>query len=531
MTEQEIQDFVNNEKETLREKCKNALFYLANKVLHYNEVCPLFHGNLCKDIESINYYFNPKYGKSSPKQRLWLWARGHFKTSIITVAHTIQLILINPEIRILIAHNKLENAKGVLRMIKNHFTSNDDFRWLFPEYCPKPNKEGTIEFGTTEHFTVPNRTGSFQEPTVDTAGVDTTKTGRHYDYMKKDDIVWEKSVTNEEQLDATRRWDALTIPLFNNPEDGYQDYIGTRYHFADIYNNLLKTDIHKSVIPAWDNNGDIAFKSRYTKEGLEKILKSGQMSPYEFYTQYLLNPIDPEHQDFKEEWLVYRDFPSQDYWNYYICVDPAGEKKEKSDYTVMLVVGIDPKGKRHIIDGIRDKLYLDERLKKLKSLIEKWKPVRVSYERVGMQGDYQEIIRRQKEGLFPYVPIEEVKLSPKETKNDRIRGLQGLFFNKMITIPKELKFLSNYHNKTQDLIEQFKYEYFQFPMCEHDDILDTLSQITRISVIKSEPLRVEKPKPKGKTWNEVFTEWQNAKRLAANDPYHILTAEDVYGRI
>ena len=413
-----------------RGHCKTDLYWFAKEVLGYKEVCEEFHKPECEEIQKINAAVIAKRdGKPLPlvdRVRLWLWARGHFKTTIISIAHTIQLICIWPEIRILIAHNKLENAKGVLGQVKWHFTNNPKFRILFPELCPTANRDGKIEFGTTENFTVPNRNIAASEPTVDTAGVDTTKTGRHYDYIKKDDIVYEKSVTNEEQLEATRMWDARSTFLFDNAETGFQDYVGTRYHWADIYESLLKSSIKSSVIPAWNDKGEVAFKSRYTRKGLEDILNSPTMSPYDFYTQFLLQPTDPDHMEFKDEWLVYREEDILDNWYFYVCVDPAGEKKKRSDYTVMIVIGVDSKGRRHIVDGVRDKLYLHERINKLKTLIEKWKPFRVSYERVGMQADVQEINRLKKEGKFPYVTIDEIKLGAKEAKEDRERTKQGL---------------------------------------------------------------------------------------------------------
>ena len=153
--------------------------------------------------------------------------------------------------------------------------------------------------------------------------------------------------------------------------------------------------------------------------------------------------------------------------------------------------------------------------------------MKVSYERVGMAADMQEIDRLRKEGSFPYTIIEEVKLSPKETKNDRIRGLQGLFSSLKITLPKELMFRSTYHNKIQNLIEAFKYEYIQFPMSEHDDILDTLSQITKINPLKGKVV-VKEQEYKGETFNDVMEGLRKAKAIMIQEPY--LTQEEAYAR-
>ena len=114
-----------------------------------------FHYSLIRDIVDIEY-----------PRKLWLWARSHFKSSLITEAHTIFLIINSVNIRILIGSNTLDIAKSFLNNIKKHFTSNEDFRFFFKEFCPTPNKDGKIEFGTTENFTVVNSVKILKEPTV-----------------------------------------------------------------------------------------------------------------------------------------------------------------------------------------------------------------------------------------------------------------------------------------------------------------------------------------------------------------------------
>ena len=57
--------------------------------------------------------------------RLWLMFRGSFKTTIISIAHTIQLMLLYPDIRILIASHKKEGgSQEILGAIKRHFVGD-----------------------------------------------------------------------------------------------------------------------------------------------------------------------------------------------------------------------------------------------------------------------------------------------------------------------------------------------------------------------------------------------------------------------
>ena len=150
--------------------------FLFVSMCGYNDL-GLFH------TAEINKIFSFTKLESRPIRRLWFWSRGFFKTSLITEAHTLWLIVHNPNIRILIVSYSLEVAKKPLGAIRNQFITNELFRHFFREFCPKPNKENKIEWGTSEALTIPNRPRSFKEPTVMCAGVGTNITGLHFDCL------------------------------------------------------------------------------------------------------------------------------------------------------------------------------------------------------------------------------------------------------------------------------------------------------------------------------------------------------------
>jgi hypothetical protein len=62
-----------------------------------------------------------------------LWARGHGKTSIITVAGTIQEIMRNPEITIAIFSATKPLAQAILGQIKNAFESSEYLKEIFKD--------------------------------------------------------------------------------------------------------------------------------------------------------------------------------------------------------------------------------------------------------------------------------------------------------------------------------------------------------------------------------------------------------------
>ena len=281
-------------------------------------------------IEPLKLLQSQRLLESHPIRRLWLWSRGFFKTSLITEAHTLWLIVNNPNIRILIVSFSLEVAKKPLAAIRNQFIFNQDFRYFFREFCPTPNKEGKIEFGTSEAFTISNRTKGLKEPTVMCAGVGTNITGLHFDWMKVDDLVNRESVSNDTQIQASKDYYSLLRPIFDNPTIPREDVIGTIYHFNDLHSTLKKNlEFESSFIPVHDELGNFIFPERISKEGFETICKDPSMNPHDVQSQYLLNPIDPSKRKFKDEWILYYDKLPEGLAEY-LLGDPASTKKKTS---------------------------------------------------------------------------------------------------------------------------------------------------------------------------------------------------------
>ena len=415
-----------------------------------------------------------------PKMRLWLWSRGHFKTSLITESHSVFLILNNPDIRILVVANTMDIAKKVLINIKSHFMFNDHLRYLFPEFCPTPTKEGKIDFGTTEHFTIPCRTRALKEPTAMCAGVGTNLTGLHFDYMKIDDLVTKDSVSNETQILASKDYYATLRQLFDNPTIPREDVIGTPYHFNDLYGELrVHPEFNKSFVPAAKDMSfeEITFIERFSRKGLENILNDPNIGPYQFSSQYMLNPINPADAKFREEWWKEHDSVPGGLAEY-ICCDPASTQKKKSDYTVIQRWGVDAEGHHYLLEGVRDKMTVFQRIDTLMAMAKRAQNLKkVKYEALGgRHGDLEQLKLRFLSEKFHITP-EETK-SSSVAKVDRVeQRLVGQWHAGVISLPHTLPFRSFYDGKMYDFVKEYKLEYLQFPFCLHDDILDCHSQM------------------------------------------------------
>ena len=442
-------------------------------------------------------------------QRLYLCYRTFYKTTIITKVHSLQLLLNFPNIHIVLAHNKQENSSDNLVSVKNYFLTTD-IRILYPSYIPQ-----TKEWGNMSGFSVACRTDRGRsEENIEAVGVDTEITGRHYQIAKKNDLVTEKSVNTEEQIKKTLDWDErFNIGMFDDPQIKLQDYEGTRYHYGDLYSTKLNDKSLKLIdIPVLkDKNPDSVTKenisnpNRFSVEGIEEL----KSNIWVFNCQMLLNPDDPARMQFRQEMIAYFDVIPTGGINY-LLVDPASKRKKRSDYTVMLVIKyayVDNELKFLIVDGIRDKLDPKQRIDEAIELARKWNIRESGWEEVGLGDDnfYLEEKRREKRLYFTVTPIKTVRVR----KEDNIRNIlipqyaqhKWLWPKKGLVIKH-----SSFDGKNYDLTQEMEDEMLHFPMWKHDDLLDTMTFISRTSLVAP-----EKPKTIPERTEMTFGEYASLR--------------------
>ncbi len=178
-----------------------------------------------------------------------LFPRGYFKTSINTIAHTIQWLLNYPQIAIADLFSVDSKAQHVLKdAIKEPFQHNKLLRELFPEYCPR---RAVNDWGNAESFTLENRREVLHrlglpprvEPSVMAQSLDKGQAGYHFDIIKCSDIVEENNVQTPSQREQVKkRFGLLPKMLVKRPDgiDGWIDLEGTFYHPDDLHAAMIK---------------------------------------------------------------------------------------------------------------------------------------------------------------------------------------------------------------------------------------------------------------------------------------------------
>lgn len=474
----------------LKELCLKDLFFLLSVGCKRADINRDWLYDRCREVEG------------SPDGHLDLWAREHYKSTIITFGKSIQDLLRDPDHTLIgIFSHTRPIAKGFLDQIKRELETNSFLKKLFPDVLYENPKAEAPKWSLDSGIVVKRQTNP-KESNVEAWGlVDGQPTSKHFTILVYDDVVTRESVTTPDQIrKVTGAWE-LSLNL--GAQGGKKRYIGTRYHINDTYRTMMdRGSVVPRIYPATHNgklDGDPVFLS---SESLME--KRRDMGPYTFGTQMLQDPVADKAMGFKEEWLKFYDtLGDTSKWNKYLLVDPASKKKRTSDYTVMEVIGLAPDNNYYLIDAIRDRLNLTQRAEKLFELHRKHEPTAVGYEQYGMQSDveHMQYVMEQQNYRFD---ITELKGSV--AKEDRIQKLIPIYEQRRFYMPKRLVFI-DYEGRAVDYVKRFiEDEYLAFPVSSHDDMLDCRARILDPTLGAVFP-KIAKPKQEFTNYSGSSTGW------------------------
>jgi len=390
----------------------------------------------CRDVESER------------DRRLDLWARFHYKSTIITFLGCVQEILCNPDITIGILSYSAKQAKPFLRQIMQEFDSNEKLKQLFSDILWDKPRLQAPKWAENEGICV-KRQANPKEQTIEAHGlVDGQPTGRHFDLIIYDDVVVQESVTTPEQIKKTTTQWELSLNLGSTHSPRFQ-YAGTRYSYGDTYGTILqRAAVKPRIHPATEDGTMEGVPVFLEQDRWEEIKKT--TSTYTVACQQLLNPIAGSDVAFKQEW--WNEWEIRPYTlNVYIMCDPAHSRKKESNRTAIAVVGVDANYNKFLLDGVCHRLSLSERWETLQSLRTKWKrapgvrEVKIGYERYGAQSDIEHFkeMMRIEGSSFPVYELNWTGGGGSQSKRDRIQRLEpdlkdGSFFFPYPTDEKRL---------------------------------------------------------------------------------------------
>jgi len=438
---------------------KEDLFFLLLRVLHRDDIAHPWLYARCREVEQ------------APDGFLDLWAREHYKSTIITFGLTIQDILRDPEETFGFFSHTRPIAKAFLRQIKLEFEQNELLKTLYSDVLWSDPKKQAPKWSEDEGIVV-KRKGNPKEATVEAWGiVDGQPTSKHFKKRIYDDVVTRESVNTPDMMAKTTEMLELSYSL--GSEGGAARYVGTRYHFNDAYRTIIDRGTAKPRVYTATKDGRANGEPvLLTRESLAK--KRRDMGIYTFGCQMLQNPKADSTQGFQEAWLERWTPDDGAGLNKYIIRDPANSKKADADYTSDWVIGLGPDENYYVLALYRDRMNLTERTTRLFDLVKKWKPIEVRYEEYGLQSDIEHIEAEQDRVKYRF---KITKVGGSTGKEDRIKRLIPLFENRRIILPRNFH-VTTVDGETKDMVHEFiETEYKAFPVSIHDDMLDALARI------------------------------------------------------
>ena len=415
---------------TMRWLCTVDRYYLLVKVLARFDVWHPWLYARCREVES------------QPDNCLDLWAREHYKSTIITYAGIIQQLLIDPELTVGIFSHTKPIAKAFLGQIKRELESNALLKQLFPDVL-YDNPQAEAPFWSLDAGIVVKRQSNPKEASIEAHGlVDGQPTSRHFKLRVYDDVVTMESVSTPEQI--TKTTEAWSVSDNLGSAGGRVWHIGTRYNFADTYAHIMTTGVTPRVYPATKDGTKDGEPVLFSQEEWDRRVRTQLEST--LACQMLQNPLAGTQRWFDPDDLqVYESRPEN--LMVYITIDPARSKKKGSANTAMAVLGVDQQGNKYLLDGYDHKMDLLERWTGLRDLWKKWRVapgvqgIRLGYERYGAIADMDYFLERIRVENVKGLDIEELEW-PNEgpgSKDDRVQRLLPDFRNHSFYLPRTPK--------------------------------------------------------------------------------------------
>ena len=451
-----------------------VLYFLMGRV-DINSFDSPFLVERCKEVES-----------GPMTDTVDLWARGHFKSSIVTQALTLQRLLRIPDLTVGIFSHTRPIAKGFMRPIKRALEENPLITMLWPDRMwERPRAEAplwSVDSGLALKRSSESNTCSLEAWGL----VDSQPISKHFFDRVYDDVITKESVDTPEQMRKAEEAFQLSDNL--GQPGGNRRVIGTIYAQGDYYGKLIREaedgiyPWHVRIYPWYDKelHRQGGVKSPVLLTADEIVEKQKIQGSRVFAAQMELDPSNEENREFLQSWIkFYRTLPAQ--LNKYLLVDPAHDKKPDSDWSAFALVGLDMLGNRYLVDMVRDRLNLGERWEVLKGFVQSYPDLSVWYERYGLQSDIQHFeIRQQEEGV--YFTINE--MAGQVSKLQRIRRLQPVFEQGKFYFPE-----TGIVYKGEDLISTLiRQEYVPFPFPVTWDMMDAISRIEDPQVGATKPV-------------------------------------------
>lgn len=366
----------------------------------------------------------------------------------------------NPDHYVVTATYAQELADDFGRKVKNQI-EDDGFKAIFPGVGLADDSKSAKRFhvegqlGGIEHALT--QRGAFYA-----VGVGGPLTGRGAHLLLIDDPVKNREDAESEIIrKKTKDWYTSTAYTRLMP-GGRVVVIQTRWHEDDLSGWLQTEHAHEGWVvldlPAIDKAGNALWPEQYDIAALERIKRA--LPPRDWSALYQQTPTPDEGDYFKAEWFRAATQPARDQMRIYGASDYA-VTADGGDYTVHVVIGVDPDGRLHLLDLWRKQAASDEWVEAWCDLVLKWKPMAWAEETGQIKAGVGPFLEKRARERKAYVYREQ--FPTRGDKAVRAQSIRGRMAMEGLYIAPDKPWRS-------DLIS----ECLRFPAGVHDDQVDAL---------------------------------------------------------
>jgi predicted phage terminase large subunit-like protein len=420
---------------------------------------PAFH----REMWDLCYSDAPKVAIAAP--------RGHAKSTAITHAFILAMVCFRIKSFVLLVSDTEGQAAEFLGDIKAELNSNDLMRETFGIKSIVKDTETNIvcRCKDGEYFRIVAK-GSMQK----VRGLKWR--GKRPDLIVGDDLENDDIVMNPERREKFRRWfmNAL-VPC--GSDTCWIRIVGTILHLDSALQRLLDDPTWKTLFYEAHNHdfSEILWAQQYSKTRLLAIRAGYEaQNDLDGYSQeYLNRPVATGNAYLNPDYFYDFERDKNDKWikpnlEYYAAADFAISEKERADYTVIGVAGIDPEGTCYLVSINKFRGDADRIIEELLATQKHYKPNVFTFETEKIDKAIGPSLRRAMQRARIYLNINLI--TPVKSKTTRGKSIQAMHKSGAMRYDLKAEWFPDFYSEMQTITDSG-------PRGKHDDSFDVLAYI------------------------------------------------------
>lgn len=478
------------------------------KLVHPKTVLGSIHEEVCEWWER----------EDAATHQILLLPRDHQKSRLM--AYRVAWYLTKfPWYRILYVSSTAELAEKQLKFIQDILTS-DIYRRYWPEHVNidigKREKWNSSEISLDHPL---RKAENVRDPSIFARGITSSITGLHCDIAVLDDlVVFENAYTEE----GRKRVESLYSLLSSIEGTDAQEWIvGTPYHPKDLYSKLIEMEedvydengevvgsrsvyevFSRPVEDRGDGTGTFIWPRQRRSDGRyfgfnTEILakkRAQYLDKTQFRAQYYLDPNSAGDDGISYDRFQYYDRQLltrvNGYWfyggkrlNVYAAIDFAYTLGKRSDYTALVVIGIDGENNIYVLDIDRFKTErISDYYRSILNMQNKWDFRKLRAEVTAAQSVIVKDLKNN------YIKPNGISLSIDEFKPTKIQGSKEERINAILQPRYENQQIWHFRGGNCQTLE----EELVVAHPAHDDIKDALASAIDIAIAPSRQTTIQR---------------------------------------